>query len=62
MSKGVDIVFVDQCAYSVSSLGKRQKVWGPGGDPLTLKPGVNGGKYVSQMAGASIKNGLIHYE
>lgn len=62
MSNNVDIVYVDQCVYSVSSLHRKHKVWGPGGDPLTLKPGVTGGKYVAQMAAASIKNGLIYYE
>ena len=29
---------------------------------MTIKPGVTGGKYVSQMAAASIKNGLVYHE
>lgn len=34
LAKGYDIVFVDQCVYSMSSVGHKGKVWGPAGDPL----------------------------
>ena len=49
-SKGHDIVFVDQCVYSLSSVGAK------------LKPAAGRGKYVAQMVGASTRKGVVHHE
>ena len=46
----------------MSSVGNKLKSWGPSGDPLAFKPIAGGGKYISQMVGASIKNGVVHHE
>ena len=60
--RGYDIVYVDQCVFSTSSLKHQGKAWGPAADPIQFKPGVGGGSFVSVMAGASLQNGLVYWE